>query len=515
MLVALMMPQGVWADELTNLTGDAPVFSLATTGTSFGTNGSSSAGETKYTKDGIDYWMMDLNPAVIAVGASDGAAWTFTNNTQYIKVVLANNIKVGDFIVINGSSDAKGGYRFRIFDNSTSSTSGADGLAFADYDMTTSAADYTFVVTSDNCLIGKNTFYLRWSSGNKKGSLNSIKVYSGPAAITTNKIWDFTGFNTLAASDAGMTSDNLFYGKGISITTIEGTQVLNLPKNGSTFNANNSLAMFMVNGKGKVTFTYYANASGTKPFAHKIGIADGVSESLGEKKFKTSWFTFNVDEDTAIYLYTADNSSGTFYLKDITVTFTPTIPINTIDYATFSSSEALDFTGLSQKAYIVTAQSDGKLTYQQVNKVPAATGLLIVGAAGETVKPAFLAKDDAAETITTNLLKPTLTATTVGTTEGADYGKVWVLGNKSGAGFYKANNGRSLAVGKAYLYLDGGISAAREFFAFDFDDETTGVADTRGKMEDVRGEYFDLQGRKVAQPAKGLYIKNGKKYVIK
>jgi hypothetical protein len=27
--------------------------------------------------------------------------------------------------------------------------------------------------------------------------------------------------------------------------------------------------------------------------------------------------------------------------------------------------------------------------------------------------------------------------------------------------------------------------------------------------------YFDLQGRKVAQPQKGLYIVNGKKVVIK
>lgn len=43
----------------------------------------------------------------------------------------------------------------------------------------------------------------------------------------------------------------------------------------------------------------------------------------------------------------------------------------------------------------------------------------------------------------------------------------------------------------------------------------TGIQDVRAKMEDVRGEYFDLQGRKVAHPTRGLYIINGKKIVIK
>lgn len=48
-----------------------------------------------------------------------------------------------------------------------------------------------------------------------------------------------------------------------------------------------------------------------------------------------------------------------------------------------------------------------------------------------------------------------------------------------------------------------------------FDDETTGIADVRGKMSDGRCEYYDLQGRQVAQPTKGLYIVNGKKVIIK
>ena len=48
-----------------------------------------------------------------------------------------------------------------------------------------------------------------------------------------------------------------------------------------------------------------------------------------------------------------------------------------------------------------------------------------------------------------------------------------------------------------------------------FGDGTTGISDVRSKTEEVRGEYYDLQGRRVAQPTKGVFIMNGRKVVIK
>lgn len=68
---------------------------------------------------------------------------------------------------------------------------------------------------------------------------------------------------------------------------------------------------------------------------------------------------------------------------------------------------------------------------------------------------------------------------------------------------------------RAYFHVDGGsVSAVK----MNFDEgETTGIIE----MEDVRSQkadvnaVFDLQGRRVAQPTKGLYIVNGKKIVIK
>ena len=93
----------------------------------------------------------------------------------------------------------------------------------------------------------------------------------------------------------------------------------------------------------------------------------------------------------------------------------------------------------------------------------------------------------------------------------ADPSTTYVLNNGSqGVGFYRLKSGKTLGVGKAYLTYSG--SSAPSFLGFD---ETTGMNDVRCKTEDVRGEYYNLNGQRVAQPTKGLYIVNGKKVVIK
>ena len=93
----------------------------------------------------------------------------------------------------------------------------------------------------------------------------------------------------------------------------------------------------------------------------------------------------------------------------------------------------------------------------------------------------------------------------------ADPSTTFVLNNgTNGVGFYKLKAGKTLGVGKAYLTYSG--SSAPSFLGFD---ETTGMNDVRCKTEDVRGEYYNLNGQRVAQPTKGLYIVNGKKVIIK
>lgn len=89
-------------------------------------------------------------------------------------------------------------------------------------------------------------------------------------------------------------------------------------------------------------------------------------------------------------------------------------------------------------------------------------------------------------------------------------GNAYVLNYKAatGAGFYKLSSGGTIGANKAYLTYSAG---AREFFLFD---ETTGIEMPTAEDVNADAMVYDLQGRRVQNPTKGLYIVNGKKVFI-
>ena len=93
-------------------------------------------------------------------------------------------------------------------------------------------------------------------------------------------------------------------------------------------------------------------------------------------------------------------------------------------------------------------------------------------------------------------------------------GNIYVLNktNENGVGFYKLKSTGTIGANKAYLtYSGGGGAGAREFFLFD---EATGIEMPTAESNDFDGTVYDLQGRRVLNPTKGLYIVNGKKVFI-
>jgi hypothetical protein len=92
----------------------------------------------------------------------------------------------------------------------------------------------------------------------------------------------------------------------------------------------------------------------------------------------------------------------------------------------------------------------------------------------------------------------------------ANPGNAYVLNKKSeGIGFYKLKADGTIGANKAYLVYNG--PETREFL---LSGEATGI-DNVSVSNCGNGEVYDLQGRRVSQPTKGLYIVNGKKVVIK
>ena len=73
----------------------------------------------------------------------------------------------------------------------------------------------------------------------------------------------------------------------------------------------------------------------------------------------------------------------------------------------------------------------------------------------------------------------------------------------------KGGSGANIKSFRAYLTA---VGEAREI---SFEGDVTGIENLTPALSQGEGAWFDLQGRKVAQPAKGLYIVNGKKVVLK
>ena len=91
-------------------------------------------------------------------------------------------------------------------------------------------------------------------------------------------------------------------------------------------------------------------------------------------------------------------------------------------------------------------------------------------------------------------------------------GNTYVLDNGSeGLGFYKLADGKTLGVGNAFLFYSGG-AGAREFFGFG---EATDIGNIDHSPFTIDHSVYDLQGRRVANPTKGIYVVNGKKVIIK
>ena len=179
--------------------------------------------------------------------------------------------------------------------------------------------------------------------------------------------------------------------------------------------------------------------------------------------------------------------------------------LNASGYATFASTYALDFTDDSQfSAWQITDVTSSTINFSQIKSaVAAGTGVLLKGTASSTINIPVAATGT--DISATNKLEGITTATDI--VAETYYG---LSGNK----FVKVNAG-TVPAGKALLPASTIPASAREL-SFVFEGETTGISEEcRVKSEEFSTAIYDLQGRKVSQPKKGLYIMDGKKVMIK
>ena len=183
--------------------------------------------------------------------------------------------------------------------------------------------------------------------------------------------------------------------------------------------------------------------------------------------------------------------------------------------------------------------SGGKLTLTQRNNQVAKEEGVLLKTDGEYVNAKANEKNELTKVSSdvNHLVATPAEATTV--TADAGY-KLYRLtynnaATKEGLGFYlsvdkdnNSNDGTSLKAtpGKAYLQVseneakDPSSASLARSFVFGGGNETTGIEGITIMGTDVQRHgtiegIFDLQGRKISNPTKGIYIKNNKKVVIK
>ena len=166
------------------------------------------------------------------------------------------------------------------------------------------------------------------------------------------------------------------------------------------------------------------------------------------------------------------------------------------------------------EVYIAASDESHYIKLQKVEgAVPANTGVVLVSTddaqKGQAVTMVPATTETLAD-VTGNLLRGD--AAKGDFTVGDDV-NAYVLGKVDDvAGFYPLSAAdRKIKQGKAYLVLDETLSAVKLYFG---GDEATGIETV--VKENANAPIFDLSGRRVVNVAKGgIYIQNGKKFIVK
>ena len=319
--------------------------------------------------------------------------------------------------------------------------------------------------------------YTYESSNTTVAEINSEGVVTIKGAGTTIIKAIFTGDDTYNRAEASYT-----------LTVTEATYAITIlePENGQiTVSATEATA------NTTITITATPN-DGYKLSAVSVKAGDTNIDVSGTGNART--FTMPAQDVTI---------SATF---DVIPTVEAKIESST-GFATFCSSQPLDFTGITTlEAYYAKTVEDGNVYLQKVyGIVPAGTGLVIKG----TTTNIPVAESDG-ETIEGNLLIGVTAETEVNSTN--DY----VLVEKNNAAVFVQTGVNKATVAASHAYLRVSAAQARTRTIGIGGEGTTGI-ERRFVDDNEQGEevIYNLNGQRVKNPRKGLYIINGKKVLVK
>lgn len=189
-----------------------------------------------------------------------------------------------------------------------------------------------------------------------------------------------------------------------------------------------------------------------------------------------------------------------------------TLPLRAFDgknyFATFSSDKAVKF--VDATVFTVDVEN-GTISLNEIasKQVPANTGVLLRSTKESDV---FTYIESAPAIEGTNLLKPASEKMT----DGFKFYKLAYdnYTEKTGLGFYwGAAEGGAFTVKPGLAYLAVPQAQAANVKGFSFDGTQTGINGVEATT--AKGAIYNLNGQRVEKAQRGIYIQNGKKFIVK
>lgn len=247
--------------------------------------------------------------------------------------------------------------------------------------------------------------------------------------------------------------------------------------------------------------------------------------------------TVETTDGTAVYHITGRNADDTdgagfsiygvkYVVSSGAGQISKSVTIPACGYVTFSGPHtytiASHTTGTTPTVYYASAENPGSITLSETtnNRIPACQGVIIKGAAGDVLT---LKSVEEQTTVSNNLLVANLATYTLPAmttiNKGSDatyYNYILVADGTSSAVFKHTTGTGDLAANKAFLRTTTNVtSSGTPGFTLDFGTGTTGITEIEKSVNAGNEAVFNLNGQRVVQPKKGLYIVNGKKVIIK
>ena len=400
-----------------------------------------------------------------------------------------SDCRVGGLVARCNEDGAEINFSYCLFNGKLSAGQATRANGFVGYNTKTVKTDYcliapTSVTNGNNTICGStaptaNNTYYYYASGvsfnTNQGTAGSDNLLSGKLAYDLNT----SNTGTLFFGQENLNKSNV---KLPVLTSLVSKKVYKLTPYG-------------------VSTPTYVNSEGALPNPVRYGALGWNKNGSGDNL--TSLWTLT--DDSGNELYKVYNK----YVLTVTSAGATTLMLP-FDANLPSGVKAYDLTYTSGSTTL-TATSVDKITANQPVLINAAAGNYTFNVSNSTEI------SYGTETYTNGVLTGVyIQSNKTGDHKAVSYvpANSYVLQNgASGLGFYKVAADNTIKITSFRAYLTASASA-REFLGINFDEGASNIdqIEVAPVDDDV---IYDLSGRVIEHPTKGIYVKNGKKFIVK